>query len=133
MQQVVHFDLHIEDEVARVEEFSEGGFGFELLGNHDVDLLCNLLQLAHSTLLNQAVGRWPQAVVLGHGGEGERVFFILEDEVDDLVDGVDGLVDLVGLVMNRYVVFVPDVDFALLGLRWRSHLLGLFSSTCLGR
>ena len=98
MQQVLHLDLHCQDELSAVEEFPEGGLRVEFLGNNDVDLLGNLLELANLVILHQPVsGRTSQGVGVVGGCDGKGVLIVLENEPDDVVDNVDRLVNLVPL------------------------------------
>ena len=52
VQQVLHFDLHCQDEFPTVKEFSQGGLGVEFFGDINVDLFRNFLQLSDSLFVH---------------------------------------------------------------------------------
>ena len=113
VQQVLHLNLHIQDELPTVEELSEARLRVKLFGDGNVDLLGDLLELYDSVLFHEAVGRRAiQRTRIVSGCDGLRVLVVLEDEADDVVDRVDGLVDLVLLILV-VVPLVEDVHFAL--------------------
>ena len=96
MEQVLHLDLQVEDELPAVKELAQGLLRVELLGDLDVDLLGNLLQLLDARIFDEPVPSGPaQRVCVVGGGDGEGVLVVLEDEADDVVDRVDRLVDFV--------------------------------------
>jgi len=55
VQEVLHFNLHIQDKIPAVKEFPQARFRVELLRNANVYLFRNFLQLKHSCVF-QSIG-----------------------------------------------------------------------------
>ena len=92
----MHLDLQVEDELATVEELPQRLLRVELLRNLNVYLLGDLLQLCDPRIFNQTVPWRPtQGVCVVCCRDRQRVFVVFENQSNDVIDGVDGLVDLV--------------------------------------
>ena len=111
MKQVLHLDLHVEDELSAVEELPQAGLRVKLLSRDIyIDLFSDFLKLSDPCVLHEAVGWGAVEPARRHavrrGRDRQRVFAVLEDQADYIVDRVDGFVDLVRL-QNGAVRLVP--------------------------
>ena len=100
MQQILHLDLDVEDELSAVEELAQACLRVELSRDAYVYLLRYFLKLSDTAIVDlaQAVrsGAIEAARVIGiTRSNGQRVFAVLEDQPDYIVYRIDSLVDFV--------------------------------------
>ena len=110
VEQILHLNLHVEDEIAAMEELPHRLFGVEFARNVDANLLCYLLHLLYPSVLYQSIAAWStEQARIATRGDRQRVFIVLENQANDTVDSIDGFVDFMGL-QHALLFVLPLVE-----------------------
>lgn len=116
-----------------MEKFSQRLLRVKLFRNLNIDLFGDFVKLCYASVFNQPVAAWATkcARLIRRRRDCQRVFVILEDQPDDIIDRFNGFVNLVTLENSAFLWCMEHI-YSLLSLFLAVNRAGFASCSLLG-